>query len=185
MRAGDIRAARRYATALFRMAVNRQQIDDVAGSIAEIRTVTNGSPELMAVLHHPRITRARKKQLLQTVFEGKIRQDVTNFLSLVIEKDRAALIPAITEEFARLMDEHRRETDAEAVSAIALTEAQTAALKQRLESSTGYTVRLKTRVDLEIIGGLVVRVGDKLMDGSVRTQLQSLRDQLKRARIEF
>jgi F-type H+-transporting ATPase subunit delta len=185
MPAGDLRIARRYASALFRVAVNRNEVDEVESSLNAIKVMTDTSPELMTVLHHPRITRKRKQELLHEVFAGKVREDVEHFLFLIIEKDRASIIPTMAQEFSRFVDEYRRVTDAEAVTAVPLTEAQTQALKTRLETSSGYTVRLTTRVDESILGGMVVRVGDKLVDGSVRSQLQSMRDQLKRARLSF
>jgi F-type H+-transporting ATPase subunit delta len=185
MPAGDTRIARRYATALFRVAVGRNEVDEVAQSLAAVHKVTTTSGDLMSMLHHPRITRERKKEVLHQVFEGQLRPDVEHFLFLLVEKDRASIIPNMAAEFERLLDEYRRVTDAEAVTAVPLTEAQTQALKTRLETSTGYTVRLQTRVDEAIIGGMIVRVGDRLVDGSVRSQLTSMREQLKRARISF
>jgi F-type H+-transporting ATPase subunit delta len=89
----------------------------------------------------------------------------------------------VAAEFKRLLDEHRREIDAEAVTAIALSPAQQEALLQRLQTATGYTVRLKTRVDESILGGLIVRIGDKLIDGSVRSRLEMMREQLKQAKV--
>ena len=183
MASGDQRAARRYSAALFRTARGRNEIDPVADSLAVVTKAVCDSPELMTVLHHPRISRERKKELLRHIFAASIRPDVEHFLMMLVEKDRAAIIPNVAEHFLRLVDEHRRETDAEAVTAVPLTEAQTTALQQRLESTTGYTVRLTTRVDESILGGLIIRVGDKLIDGSVRAQLQAMREQLRRVKV--
>ncbi len=183
MAGSDLRVARRYAAALFRVARGRNEIDPVADSLAIVTDVATRSPELMTVLHHPRISRERKKQLLEQIFANAIRPDVEHFLMLLIEKDRAAIIPNVAAQFARLVDEHRHETDGEAITAVPLTDAQRAALQQRLEAATGYTVRLKTRVDENILGGLVVRVGDKLIDGSVAAQLQAMREQLRRVKV--
>ena len=183
MASGDLRAARRYSTALFRMAVNRNEVDEVADSLKTVTDVVTQSPELMTVLHHPRISRERKKELLKQVFENRVRADVEHFLILLVEKDRAEIIPNVARQFGILLDEYRRETDAEAVTAVPLTDAQEAALRQRLQAATGYTVRLKTRVDESILGGLIVRVGDRLIDGSSATQLQMMREQLRRAKV--
>ena len=183
MAAGEVSIARRYATALFRVARDNGEVDAVAANLSEVSTAAHASPELMTVLHHPRITRTRKQELLQSVFQGNIRPDVERFLLLLVEKDRASLIPNIGEEFKRLVDEYNRVTDAEAVTAVAMDEAQIAALKAKLEATTGYKVRLQTRVDASILGGMVVRVGDRMIDGSVATQLQSLRDKLQRVRV--
>jgi len=183
MASGDLRAARRYSTALFRMAVKRNEVDEVAASLATVTEAVAQSPELMTVLHHPRISRERKKQLLKQVFENRVRADVEHFLILLVDKDRAEIIPNVARQFGILLDEHRRETDAEAITAVALTDAQKEALRQRLQAATGYSVRLTTRVDEKILGGLIVRVGDRLIDGSSATQLQMMREQLRRAKV--
>lgn len=179
----DLRAARRYARALFQLALERNEVEDIASGLATVTQATQTSPELMAVLHHPRITRERKKELLRHIFGGAVREDIERFLFLLVEKDRAVIIPNVAREFERLLDEHRREVDAEATSAVPLLPAQQEALLQKLRAATGYTVRLSTRVDESILGGLIVRVGDRLIDGSVATRLQTMREQLKQVKV--
>src|SRR5688572_8176556 len=127
MASGDLRAARRYSTALFRMAVKRNEVDEVAENLATVTEVVTQSPELMTVLHHPRISRERKKELLRQVFKNSVRSDVEHFLILLVEKDRAEIIPHVARQFGILLDEHRREADAEAVTAVPLTDSQTEA----------------------------------------------------------
>ncbi|HEX8237946.1 MAG TPA: F0F1 ATP synthase subunit delta [Abditibacteriaceae bacterium] len=180
---GDIRAARRYARALFQLALERNEVDSIAAGLREVAQVAGGSRELMQVLNHPRITRQRKKELLSHVFGGALRTDIERFLFLLVERERAGIILSVASEFEHLLDEYRREVDAEAVTTVPLSAAQEAALLQRLQAATGYTVRLKTRVDESILGGLVVRIGDRLIDGSVRARLEVLREQLKQAKV--
>jgi len=183
MASGDLRAARVYASALFRTALGRNEVDEMAQSLSVITAAVATSPELMTVLHHPRITRERKKSLLAQIFQGRVHPHVEHFLFLLVEKDRADIIPNVAEQFNRLLDEHRRETDAEAVTAVPMTDEQRTALQQKLESSTGYKVRLTTRVDEEILGGMIVRVGDQLFDGSIAMHLKTMRDQLRRVKV--
>lgn len=102
---------------------------------------------------------------------------------MLVEKDRADIIPNVASEFARLLDEHRKEANAEAISAVPLTGEQKAHLENQLQAATGYKVRLKTRVDENILGGLIVRVGDKLIDASVATRLAQLRNKLKQVKV--
>jgi F-type H+-transporting ATPase subunit delta len=180
---GDFRAARRYAGALFDLARDRNELQPIAEGLNSVAQVSTASPELMAVLHHPRITQERKKEVLTHVFGGQINHDVENLLLMMVEKDRAAIIPNVAAQFNRLMDEYMRETDAEATTAIALTSAQESALLDRLQAVSGMRVRLKTRVDENILGGLVVRIGDKLIDASVASQLQSMKEALKQTKV--
>lgn len=183
MASGDLRAARRYSRALFNVALERNEIDAIAESLATVTSTAATTPELLTVLQHPLVTRERKNHLLGEVFGNSVHADVASFLLLLVEKDRASIIPNVAREFARLVDEHRKVTDAEVLSAIELTEAQTKVLAEQLQAATGNAVRLQTRVDPAILGGLVVRVGDKLIDGSVVTQLKSIREQLKRVKV--
>lgn len=183
MAQGDTRVAIRYAKALFNVAASRGEIDKIAGDLTALRDLMARVPQLDQILRHPRITNERKKQLLHDTLQNQVNADIERFLSLLIDKDRTAVLKRAITEFARLVDEHRREADAEAVTAIPLSEAQTNALKQQLQAVSGYNIRLKTRVDESILGGMIVRVGDKLVDGSVASQLRSLQEQLRRAKV--
>lgn len=182
MAAGDTRAAHRYAGALFRVARNHNAVEPIATDLNAVVAMMQETPKLLQVLSHPRITQTRKKEVAQAIF-GTLNEEVSGFMRLLIERDRVDLITFIVRDFGHLVDEWKHEADAEAVSAVPLTQEQQNALVQRLESATGYKVRLKTRVDPSMIGGLTVRVGDRLFDGSVTTQLQSMRDNLKRVRV--
>jgi F-type H+-transporting ATPase subunit delta len=183
MGGGDLRAARRYARALFQTALKSENLDLVAENLDAISSAARTTPEFMNVLRHPRITRDRKKTMLHHIFEGRVQPLVEHFLFLIIEKDRAGIIPNIAAQFHELLDEHRREIDAEAISAVPMTEAQTEALRTRLKAATGYNIRLVTRVDDSILGGLMVRVGDKLYDGSLAAQLQRIEEQLRQVKV--
>jgi F-type H+-transporting ATPase subunit delta len=180
---GDIRASRRYAGALFQLARDRNELQTVADGLNKVAEVSQQSPELMGVLHHPRITEAKKKDILHHVFGGQVTGDVEHLLLMMVEKDRASIIPNVASQFNRLMDEHLKETDAEAVTAIELTPQQETALVNKLQAATGQRVRLSTRVDESILGGLVVRVGDKLIDASVATQLRGMQERLMQAKV--
>lgn len=183
MARGDLRAARRYAGAIFRLAQQRNEINDVARSMQVVATAVHTSPQLLTVLQHPRITRERKKEVLHHIFDESVGTDVEHLLFMLIEKERTDILPDLTVAFSRLLDEYNREVDVEATTAVPLAEAQIEALRQRLEASSGYQIRLKTSVDETILGGLIVRIGDRLIDGSIATQLQTMREQLKQARV--
>lgn len=180
---GDMSVARRYASALFEVAKKRGEVEVVASSLRDVVAGVRSSRQLAAVLHHPLLTHEKKRAVLHGVFGASIHRDVERFLFLVVEKNRAVLLPQIEEEFARLVDEFRGEADGEVVSAVPLSMAQHFALEKALQARFGVKVRLKTRVDGNILGGLVVRVGDKLIDGSVASRLQSLNEQLKRVKV--
>ncbi len=179
----DASVARRYADALFQVALKRSEVDEVAANLHEVVQAVEGSRELMSALHHPLLTQEKKQAIVRGVFGANVHADVVRFLFLVIDKDRAILLPQIVEEFDRFVDEYRGEADAVATSAVPLTPAQISHLETALNEKFGVTVRLKTKVDESILGGLVVRVGDKLIDSSVATRLQQMNEQLKRVKV--
>jgi F-type H+-transporting ATPase subunit delta len=181
--AGDHRASRRYARALFNAALKGGEVDEVAASLDAIAQAAGATPQFMNVMRHPLITRERKKEMLHHIFEGRVQPVVEHFLFLLIENDRAAILPDIGEQYKRFLDEHKREMDAEVVSAVPLTPAQTEALKTRLQAESGYKVRLEARVDESLLGGLMVRVGDRLFDGSIVSQLRRIEEQLQQVKV--
>ena len=183
MARGDIRAARRYAKALFNAALATGSVEAAGAGLGEVVTAAQGSPQLMTVLRHPLISRERKTAILRTLFAGSLNPLVENFLFLLVEKDRAGIIETVNEEFAHLVDAHQGIANAEAVSAVELDSAQRDSLQQQLEAATGMRIRLVTKVDADLLGGLVVRVGDRMIDGSVASQLQRMRESLKQVKV--
>jgi len=183
MARGDLRAARRYAKALFNAALKADQVDSAGTGLAEITAAADSTPQLMNVLRHPLISRSRKTEILRSLFESSVTPLVEHFLFLLVEKDRAGMIDSVNAEFIRLVDEYRGIANAEAVTAVAMTDSERDALQQQLQTATGKTIRLTTRVNEEILGGLIVRVGDRMVDGSVATQLLRMREGLKQVKV--
>ncbi len=179
----DISVARRYSAALFAVAKKRNQVDAVAASLREVVDAARGSRDLMGVMHHPLLTLEKKKSILRAVFSGRVLPDVEKFLFLVVQKNRAIMLPQILTEFDRMVDEFKGEANAEAVTATPLSPEQIGALQTALFQKFGVKVRLQTRVDPEVLGGLQVRVGDKLIDATVRTKLERISEQLKRVKV--
>lgn len=179
---GDLSVARRYASALFAVAKKRSEVDPVAISLKEVAETVHDSRQLAGVLHNPLLPRERKRAVLHGIF-GSIHPDVEKFLFLVVEKDRAILLPQIVEDFNRQIDEFRGQADGEVVSAVPLSAEQIASLQNALRARFGVQVRLTARVEPEILGGLIIRVGDKQIDGSVNSRLRAMSENLKRVKI--
>lgn len=177
------RAARKYAGALFAVAEARGLLDRAHSDLRELAQVCEQHPELMVLMRQPRIPVDRKQALLGQLFAGAIDDLLNDFVQLVAGKRRFALLPAITQEFGRLLEEYRRTTGAEATTAVEMTDAQRERLRQRLCELSGYTVLLTTRVDPEILGGLRIRMRGQLFDGSAATQLRRIREQLQQTKV--
>lgn len=179
---GEAGAARRYARALFNVTQSRGTIDEAAQSLNEVATSIEATPLLLNTLHNPHMTTARKRSLVERVFVG-LQSDAARLVYLMVENDREDDLVDTAREYSRLVDEYRGLADATVTSAVPLSPQQENALVEKLQSMSGQTIRLQTRVDETLLGGLVVRLGDKFIDASVATQLQGIREKLKQAKV--
>jgi F-type H+-transporting ATPase subunit delta len=168
-------APRRYAEAAFQLATRDDSIETWRRELELAAAVTDG--QLMDVLANPALPLDERLDAANRVLSD-LSQSVRNLVFLLVRRRRIEQLPRVVAEFIRL-DERRREiTHATATSAAPLTDIERKALTARLEQMTGGRIALETDVDAGLLGGLVVRVGDRLIDGSVRGRLERLRHQL-------
>jgi F-type H+-transporting ATPase subunit delta len=165
----------RYATALFELAREAKALPAVEASLARFATALAGSADLAALMNSPSIARTDASKSL-TAVAGTLELDglTTKFLGTLANNRRLASYASVHAAFSQLMSGHRGETTATVTSAHALTEVQLAALKAKLKAGLGADVSLQTKVDPSILGGLIVKVGSKLIDSSLKTKLDSL-----------
>lgn len=170
--------ARRYAGALFETARQADVVDRVESDLGMITYSLQTMPRLSEVLNHPLISRARKKGIASDIFRGKVEDVTLRFLDLVIEKRREEILPEVEPEYVRLANEHRGVITVAVTSAVPLTGDEVKALKAKLDEFTGKNADLELSEDPDLIGGLTIRIGDTVIDGSVRGYLASLREQM-------
>jgi len=170
-------AARRYAEAAFEVAQAddsveawRRELDAAAAIVGEAR-VGRG-------LANPSIPLETRIATAERIFGPLVGQKMLNLIGLMLRRGRIEELPRLAAEFRRLDDQRQGITRATVTSAMALTTDEVDALTQRLEQTTGGRVELDSRVDPDLLGGLVVQLGDRLIDGSVRSRLERLRNQL-------
>ena len=168
---------RRYAEAAFEVAMRdgtlerwRAELDMAAGLAGDRRAI--------AVLGNPSIAIERRAAALSDMLADRVSQPVLNLVQLALRRGRIEDLPRIAAEFRRLDDERQGIVHATVTSAAELTQDEVRELTTRLERSTGGRIALDVEVDPSLLGGLVVRVGDRLIDGSVRGRLERLRNQL-------
>jgi F-type H+-transporting ATPase subunit delta len=170
--------ARPYAEAVFRLA-------DAAGALAKWSTMlaelaqVSVDERVRAAVADPHLTDAQVAGLFISILSGKLTGDAENFLRVLAENGRLNLLPDIRRQFDALKNEREGVIEAEVQSAFELTEAQVADLVERLERKTGRKVRAQVRLDKELIGGVKIVLGDKIIDGSARAQLGALESALK------
>ena len=170
-------AARRYAEAAFEVGTRdgslgawRSELDLAAARLSD--------EQAMSALSNPAIPLDQRSVATAALLEGVASGPVQNLIQLLLRRGRIEELPRVAAEFRRLDDRRQGLTHASVVSAAPLTDDERSALISRLESTTGGRIDLQTSVDPSLLGGLVVRVGDRLIDGSVRGRLERLRNQL-------
>jgi F-type H+-transporting ATPase subunit delta len=174
--------ATRYARALVDAIFGAQVRMDPRGALAELRTfeaMVKASPELRNVLLSPAVSIARKRAVVARFAPLlPLSPLVRNFLSVVVDRRRADILAEIADAFEIALDERMGLVRAEVRSAAPLTDRQRADLERELSHVAGKQVRCDFRVDPSLIGGVIARIGSTVYDGSVRTQLESLRERL-------
>jgi F-type H+-transporting ATPase subunit delta len=179
---GGIQAslAGRYALALFQLARDNGQIDSVGQSLAAVKTALTLVPDFRALTTSPLVKRdAASKAIAGIAASLKLDALTTKFLGVLAENRRLGDISGMIRAFETLVSAHKGETRAEVTSAFPLTAEQTGAIAAQLKTRMGRDVALDTRVDPEIMGGLVVKIGSQMIDSSIRTRLNTLAQAMK------
>lgn len=177
MIAGSI--ARRYAKALLEIGVAQRNFDALNRELERVAALYHDSKELSEVLANPVFPLARRQGVVEELVRRlALSKVIRNFLLLLLDRGRIAYLPSIAREHRALVDLQAGRLRARVTVAKALGPQLEARIKATLEKKTGRAVLLETREDPSIIGGVVTQVGDLVYDGSVRTQLQTLREQL-------
>lgn len=170
--------ARRYARALLSSAEKAGEIDRIESDLGLITYTVQTVPELHATLNHPLLPAERKSAIVADVFSRRIAPLTLQFLNLLIDKRRVGVLDEIEQEYVRLANELRGVVPALVTSAVALTHEEQNQLKEKLDQYTGRGVTLTLELDPMLIGGLTVRIGDKVIDGSIKGYLAALKSKL-------
>jgi F-type H+-transporting ATPase subunit delta len=176
---------RRYATALYEEAKAAGVLDAVDDDVLMLRRSLESNRELSRFFESPVIPQEKKDTILHELLDGRVETLTERFLRLLVEKDRETMTKAILDQYQSLRDEHRGIVDATVTVAQPLADEDREALMTALEEKTGKTIRLHVEENPDLIGGLVIQIGDRVFDGSVRNQLNELHDRLHDATLSI
>jgi F-type H+-transporting ATPase subunit delta len=172
--------AERYAAALFELADEHRMLDEVASDLRELRTMLAVSGDLLRLIRSPVLSREQQGKAIEAIAERSgLNPLVRNFLSVVAANRRLFAVPAMIEAFLAQLATRRGEVTAQVTVAQALSEAQRDALNQQLRRSIGSRVSVDVHVDSTLIGGIVVKLGSRMVDASIRSKLQRLQLAMK------
>ncbi len=172
--------AQRYASALFELARDDSALEGVEADLQALRGLLNDSADLRRLVASPVFSAEEQERAIGAVAD---RAGITglagNLVRLIARNRRLFTLPDIIKGFQAMLAAHRGEITADVISARPLSDAQTAALKAAMKASLGKDVTIDSRVDPAILGGLIVKVGSRMIDSSVRTKLNIMKSRLK------
>lgn len=172
------RIVRRYAAALFAGASKAGLVDRIESDLGLVSYTLESSPDLLDALGSPLVSESKKCEILRAIFEGKLDAITLSYLDLLVRHRREQAMAQTEREYVAIANEARGVVTARVVSAVELTADERERLRLALGRVTGGTVQLSAELDPQLIGGLFVRIGDTIIDGSIRGRLAALREQM-------
>ena len=169
-------SAKRYAQAAFEISLANNTLDQWMADLKKLGEAAK-DPAFAIIMDSPRIPLSEKERVARRRLEG-VQPLVLNLVLLIISKGRVELIDSLVNNYERLLNAHRGIEQATVTTAVALSKEEEEAVAGKLGRLTGKKIVMETRVDPSIIGGMVARVGDKIIDGSTRTRLQAMKRSL-------
>lgn len=174
----DRTVAKRYAKALYDIGTEQGKSEIFAENLKDIAVLLNDNPEVGAMLLNQSIQTDDKKKAVNALL-GDVEPMVKNFVNLVVDKNRADSLVAMCASYTELMEEQANVARAEIISAVPLSEEQVKKIEDKFSGIVGRTVKAEATVNPALIGGVQVRVGDTVYDGSLAGQIKKLNDSLK------
>ncbi len=168
-----------YGDALFELALENHKIDLYFEESKEVLEVLNSNEELLKLLNHPKISKEEKEKVIENVFKGRISDDLTGFFVLIIKKDRQGMIKEILSYFISKIKEYKKIGIAYVTTAIELSDAYKKQVESKLIATTEYVeFEMNYNVDSSIVGGMIIRIGDRVVDSSIRTKIYNISKEL-------
>lgn len=174
-----------YGNALFSLAAEEDRVNEFAEEVTAVQTVLEENRDFNKILVHPEIPKEQKLRLVENVFKGRVSDDLTGFLRIVVTKGRYKDLPAIFAYFSAKVKEYNKTGVAEVVSAVPLNGEQQKKIEQKLLDTTRYEkMEIAYKVDEDVIGGLRIRIGDRVVDSTIRSRLNKLTGSLMNISLE-
>jgi len=170
-----------YGDALFELALEQNNLDAVAEQVDMLAQAFAENPELLKLLTHPKISKEEKVSVIENIFKGRFSDDIVGFLVIITEKDRGAQIEGILNYFKAKVREYKKIGVARVTSAVELSAEQKARVEEKLLQQTSYeSFEVDYSTDASLIGGMVIRIGDRVVDSSIRTKLDTMTKNLRK-----
>ena len=173
-----------YGDALFELAVEQDKVDALLEEIEQLRHVLSENEEFGRLMNHPKIIKEEKIQVAKNVFEGRMSSELLGFVTIIISKDRYKDIDAILDYFIAEVKQYKGIGVATVTTAVPLRLEQRRKIEQRLLDTTSYKkMEMNYLLDKSLIGGMVIRIGDRVVDSSISTKLNELQKELLKVQL--
>lgn len=174
-----------YGEALFELAMEQEKVDQFLEEVTGLLEILSQNPEFDKLMNHPKIGKDEKVGVMETVFDGKVSKELVGFLILILQKERYKELKAILQYFVQKVKEAKGICPAFVTTPMELSEVQKKQIEERLLQTTSYnSMEMTYTVDKSLIGGMVIRIGDRVVDSSVKTKLEELTKQLKQIQLQ-
>lgn len=170
--------SRVYAEALFAVGQESSSLDQLSSQLQDVCQLFVEYPEFFELYKAPNIALADRKKIVDETFQGRISPELLNFLKLLLDKNRGFFVLEIGRDFQKMVEEHQGVIRGTVLVTATLSVDQIQKLEDKLSKSTGKRIVLSQKIDPEIIGGLVVHLGDKVLDNSFKRKLDGMKDEL-------
>jgi F-type H+-transporting ATPase subunit delta len=171
--------AKRYAKALFELAQEKNEVAQVEADLQAIVSSIHEHADFQKLLSHPNIDSSKKTALLSTLFQGKVSEAVLNTVSLLVERRRESILAELLADYVKIANEALGQAKAIVSSPKVLTKEESAHIASRFSEITGKKIQVEQVIDTSLLGGIQVRIGDRLYDGSLAGKLQRLQASFK------
>ncbi|MBD5552306.1 MAG: ATP synthase F1 subunit delta [Lachnospiraceae bacterium] len=174
-----------YGEAIFELAVSENRVEALTEEIQAVLQVLGENPDFSEIMKHPKIIKEEKLQVIETVFKGRVSDELTGFMRLIVEKDRYGNIQEIMQYFLDEVKKLKGIGVAYVTSALPLREEQKKQVEAKLLETTSFQeMEMHYQVDEKLIGGMVIRIGDRVADSSIRSKLSYLEQQLLKIQLQ-
>lgn len=173
-----------YGDALFAVALEENRMDDFFEAVKVVAEILRTNKEFGKLMNHPKIMKEDKVKIVEETFGGKIPKEIVGIMTLLVTKGRAEEMISVFDYFLGLVKEEKKIGKADVTTAVSLSDEQKAKVEQKLLDTTKYeTFEMNYAVDESLIGGMVIRIGDRVVDSSIKTKLYDLTRELRSVQV--
>ena len=174
-----------YGDALFELALEENKIDSLLDEVKAVLVALAENQDLSKLMNHPKVSKEEKVALIENIFKGRISMELTGLMHMLTEKDRYNEVDEVLTYFLNRVKEHKNIGTAYVSTAIELSDAQKKAVEKRLLETTKYVeFEMHYSVDADLIGGMVIRIGDRVVDSSIKTKIYDLTRELSKIQLK-